>query len=214
MNLQSWIFFLEFEKYLNAKYTLTEATHIHWLEGPGPGHMPCWLWPRSKLPMCIGAPARRLVDFYFDGGGLPRGYAHAQWNQDNEANIMVVAPLAIRHRTLLGNEAERRSKQLDGAAMLGSEWEEAEGFLSTSSSPWLRWAWRKGRRKSEDHAAVDGGSGRLRGRRYRVGRFRAPHFDSFGDGGFGDEAKLVEYSVELGEVWNSGARSSPRLGFW
>jgi hypothetical protein len=54
--------------------------------------------------------------------------------------------------------------------------------------------------------------GRLRGRRARRGRFRAPAADSFDEDVARDEAELVRLSGRRGEASSGGAKRRPELG--
>jgi hypothetical protein len=46
---------------------------------------------------------------------FPRGHAWVRWNEDNEANLAVVAPPPNGRRSLAGGETERQSSRVYGA---------------------------------------------------------------------------------------------------
>jgi hypothetical protein len=50
--------------------------------------------------------------------GFPRGRMDVRRKEDNEANTMVMAPLRIGQRSMLGSEVRQRCSQTNDAAVL------------------------------------------------------------------------------------------------
>jgi hypothetical protein len=109
-------FKLKLKKKLELPGQNTPTVHDWW----GPGHVTyhggfdCGQNHRRGR----GGPGRRPVRDNDGDSGLPRGCAWARWEEDAEANLMVVAPLRCGHRSLAGGDVPRRRSRMNGETLL------------------------------------------------------------------------------------------------